>query len=140
MSSKQVAVIMCDNFSRYTWDWLMADAPHEITIENSYGVVKCTFIESDQVVVVNWRAAQESITLTLPNLTEFAQSILGTSAGLGVHCSVSCRFTKKQHLEVAEGNHVVNGTDIINVVPFEDTPNEMVQRCFCLNIFLALTS
>ena len=128
-SSKQVATIHIDNVSPFTWSWITDNAAESINVEYSYAVSKNTFIEKDALVAMKWRVVQESLFLHLPDHLQSAQRILGISAGLGVRTFVSCRFSNRRRLEVAEGNHQIDRADIINVVPFEQHhQNEFVER------------
>jgi hypothetical protein len=118
-SSRQVDTIHIDNVSSYTWSWIMSNTPENINVEYSYAISKATFIEKDALHAMKWRVVQESIYFHLPDHLQYAQRILGVSAGLGICTLLSCCFSNYGQLEVAEGYHQIDCADVTNVVPFK---------------------
>jgi hypothetical protein len=87
-SCKQVAVINLNN-KVFTWNWLTEDAPDALNLDNSYAIVKHTFIENNELAVAKWRTLQQVMFLHLPVHFFYSQSTLGSSVGFIIHTFVS---------------------------------------------------
>ncbi len=73
------------------------------------------------------KAVQFSIDLTLPTHLPMAQNVFGSTAGLGthnnLHCSLKCRGATARKVAY----HQITFNDSLKVIPFEDTPEEIVR-------------
>jgi hypothetical protein len=54
---QQVVTIYSDDINPFTWNWIKKDAP-ESFVQTNLGVIKCSFIDNDELVIQQWRDSQ----------------------------------------------------------------------------------
>jgi hypothetical protein len=129
--SSNSVVISVENFSISTWEYMTKDlSTRGIVILTSSVVLKSSFMESDTFVVQKYRGEVLSFNLALPNHLNIAQSLFGTTFGVGVRFIVPCSVRGAANGASVENSRAIHYGDVINVIPFSlnDGHNYSVHR------------
>jgi hypothetical protein len=77
-----------DNFDCDAWSYVLSCYP--VTITRSQCVVKTVYMMDVECIIEKTKEEQETFALNNANHLLFAQNLLGSSIGIGVHCMLLC--------------------------------------------------
>ena len=124
LSSKNSGIAQVENIDYYTWLYIVNDLP--VPIQNSLVVSRAGEVFVDEFIQRSWREPQLSFWIGDEDHLEYAQALFGLNFGIGVCFTVSCRMKKND--SYVEASRVIDPSDTLNVVPFENSSRELVRR------------
>ncbi len=129
LNSRFIVSCVCENISHLTWLYIKKLLPGEVITK--LAVIKHVYMINDEAVVEKVCSMQESFDLTLPDHLLAAQSLFGSSVGVGCRFLIRCSLKRQGRNARIRSSQMIQVMDHLNVVlfeAFEPNENEAVSR------------